>query len=207
MAEFFRSRPPAQPARQTFPVCRSGGKWTLNVAVIALSDRVTCAATHYSGRTRPCMEQFGKKCESCEAGWEPRWVGYFAAWHIQRKQKVVVELTATAADLLAAHAEKVGSIRGQLIRLSRLGDRKNGPLEISWQHSNTPADQLPASFDVEDVLRRLWRINQALKTGEQSPKTIAGTITPEDPRISGDFRADEFRHKNNGHSRSAKSEQ
>ncbi len=137
------------------------------------------------------MQPFGKKCESCEAGWEPRWIGYIAAWHIQRKQKVLLELTAGAADLLAAHAEKIGSIRGQRIKLSRLGDRHNGPLQITWEHSNIPDDQIPEPFDVEDSLHRLWQINQQLRKNEP-------TAEKTDPRIAGDFAADEFRHKSNG---------
>lgn len=208
MAEFFRARPPAQPVRQAIPVCRSTTKkWGLTVDVIALSDRVTCAPTHHRGRTQPCMIPFGKTCESCEAGWEPRWVGYIAAWHIRTKQKVLLEITAGAADLLSAHAEKIGSIRGELITLSRSGDRAKGPLQIRWQHSNTAEEQLPQTFDVEEVLMRLWRVNQAIAQPQTKPAPIPPTIDPADPRVAGDYAADEFRHAKNGRQQPAATRQ
>jgi hypothetical protein len=168
MAEFFTSRPPAQKVRQSFPIIRSSKKHGLKHKILCLSDRLTCCPTHHAGRTVPCTTPWGRQCPSCEKGWEPRWVAYFAGW--DGAKRVLFELTATAAELVAAEAERLGSLRGYLIEVDRIGNRPNGQLMVTWKHANLAPDQIPQCFNVEEQLYRTWRINEHIK------KCAAATI-------------------------------
>ena len=189
--EFFRARPPAQETRPSYPVARSSPKrWGLSFRVLCLSHGVTCAPTHHAGRTIPCLEPFAKRCPQCDAGWAPRWLGYFAAWHPQRHCKCLVELTAAAAEKFAKVAEQHGSLRGWHIKLSRLGDRPNGPLIVDGAPSGLDPEQIPTGFDVQEALLRLWKVKEHLAAADRR-------ISPDDPRIAGDLAADAFKH--NGH--------
>lgn len=183
MNDFFTARPPDQPLRQTYPVMRSGKKWGLTIHTIMLSDRVVCAPTHYRGRTRPCLKKRTGVCQSCDEGWSPRWVGYIAAWHIQRRLVGILELTAHAAQLLAAEAESRGSLRGFGVTVSRLNDRHNGPLLVQWKPIDHEGRQPPPSFDVSGALMRMWGMNDAQITNRivpavENPSSIRDYVNP-----------------------------
>jgi hypothetical protein len=199
-SNFFTSRPPSQDQRQTFPVARSSPKkWGLTLRVLMLSDRVTCAPTHHKGRTIPCLEPWARKCEACDQGWKPRWLGYIAAFHPIRHIKCLLELTATAAETLGAAAEQKGSLRGHWITVSRVGDRPNGPLMVQWAPSDFTDEQVPESFSVQQALLRLWNVHQHVANADPLGRQLAAeTVTAEDPRIAGDLAADAFKHRHNG---------
>jgi len=190
MDDFFRARPPARRLRQTFPILRSSKtkNCTLSFKVLAIGDRVHCAPIHYQGRSTPCMQPFDLPCKSCDAGYEPRWVGYFAGY-TSKHSRCLVELTADAAELLAAEAERRGSIRGLAIIVSRVGDRANGPMKIDWRPADIPSEQIPESFAVTEPLAQMWRIKQHLLEAE----AYRLKQLPMDPRISGDLYADTFK--------------
>jgi hypothetical protein len=190
MADFFVSRPPAQKVRQSFPIVRSSAKHKLKHSVLCLSDRLTCCPTHHAGRTVPCTTPWGRQCPSCEKGHDPRWVAYFAAW--DGAKKILFELTANAAEILAAEAERLGSIRGYLINVDRMGNRPNGQLLVTWRHANLTADQIPECFNVEECLWRTWRINEHIK------KCAQATIPMKDIIEQGIADEDVFQHRLNG---------
>lgn len=189
MDEFFRTRPPAQKVRQSFPIVRSSKRHGFKHKILVLSDRLVCCPTHHAGRTVPCTEAWGRQCPSCDKGWDPRWVAYFAAW--DGTKKILFELTANAAEIVAAEAERVGSLRGYLMHVSRIGDRANGQLLVTWERSNLTDEQIPTPFDVREQLYRTWRIQEHLKKCGHATIPITG----DEPQIRGDLAADSWKQQ------------
>jgi hypothetical protein len=95
----------------------------------------------------------------------------------------MLELTHMAALKLSERADVLGSLRGYNVQVSRAGDKPNGELLMRCAPADIDEEQIPSSFDVKEQLRRMWGL-------DDKPRVII--TSPEDPRIHGDFAADEF---------------
>ena len=194
MSKFFTNRPPDKKHTQNFPVIRSGKKWGQSFSGLCLSDRVFCAPTHFKGRSIGCLKNVTGECESCDAGWSPRWFGYIGIIHAKTKTRGMLELTERAANEAADFAEKVGSLRGYIIKVSRLNDRPNGALQIQFEQSTLSLHEVPQGFCVTEALARMWKIELSLITEKMGQEPTIEEMRRRGQLDEGDFP----RHNRNG---------
>lgn len=123
-----------------------------------LSESLTGAFTHYWwGRTRICDKT---NCEPCNAGRRPRWYGYVCCHRLENCTTMLVELTPTCFDVLAAWHVNRGTLRGAQLRLRRATPKLNAPLIAELTLGSIRPDLLPKSVDVYSILCALWEIDQ-----------------------------------------------
>jgi hypothetical protein len=134
---------------------------------LCLSSNLTVCDTHYwHGRTCPCERQTTPEgftlddsmCEPCAAkqGYRPH--VYLACWDSQLRQRYLLELTAFAAQPLAAYLTANGTLRGCAIVAIREKGTPNGKVTVTTNAVDLTHLALPNEPSVPAALRVLWRV-------------------------------------------------
>jgi len=150
----FHTRPPLESSRSAFRLLRTPAKGKLYLLIT--SDNLLGCFTHfYAGRTVPCT---GDKCEACQAGASARWHGYVAAIEQKTNEPIVFELTAAAAESLAAYRAKHGTLRGCDILATRVSPRPNARVRLQMRPHDLSRTDLPEPLNLRAALCHIWGI-------------------------------------------------
>ena len=126
---------------------------------IILADDLLGTFTHYAkGRTMPCPQ---KECEHCNEGKPYRWHAYVPVLCLPGKEKVLLEITALAAEQLKEYRSRFCSLRGLEILVLRPSKRPNGRITIQAKASGIPESELPKPPIVERILLHIWGLDDA----------------------------------------------
>jgi len=122
-----------------------------------LSDELLTVMTHWhDGRTVPCVgPDAGCVCGSLSVSHNR--LAYLAAWDDVATRLCIVEVTANAVRESAAYFNLAfESLRGKYLKLFRRGEKWNSPILIDLAIWQEPSCELPAMFDLREVLARIW---------------------------------------------------
>lgn len=150
----YQTRPPKDHRGQSLPLIRTPAAPPIHL--IVTSHNLIGLATHYfKGRTTPCTDE---ACPACNEGYAWRWHGYVSAITSGAHEHVLFEMTAQAAEPLAAYADRYGTLRGCIIAASRLHKRRNGRVILSTKPGDLTKITLPTAPDVCKVLSIIWNL-------------------------------------------------
>lgn len=151
MAEWSHTPPPANAAGGV-RLIRTPAAGTLRGVI--LSDQLIGTRTHYNGiRTLPCP---GLDCEQCTKGVLWRWHGYIGVWLPKERERIVLELTASASQRLADHLATFGPLRGFDLAVSRPRGKANSRIVVTLGTTRQPTQLLPPDPDVVAVMDYVW---------------------------------------------------
>lgn len=145
-------RPPTTDAQAGIRLvrCPPTGK----LVAIILSRDLIGTRTHYDGtRTKPCE---GESCPLCSKGYPWRWHGYLALWLPLARERVLLELTASASERIADAVAAQGHLRGLDITITRPRQKPNSRVVVqvgSLRHSDA---DLPDEPDTPRILTYIW---------------------------------------------------
>jgi hypothetical protein len=138
---------------------------------IILATRLTGCRTHFfKGHTTPCEEG---KCEACDAGLYWRWHAYIPCICAPGGEKIILELTAQAAEQLSPALAEYRTLRGIEFIAERPARRPNGRIRITCAPGLRPENSLPACPDVATTMLHIWGLDDA--TVAKSPGKLAST--------------------------------
>lgn len=151
--------PPPEQLRAAYRIMRTptGGE----LQMLALSTQIHGHDCHYyQGRTRP---HTAPTCEPCELGTPYRWQGYLAVMLTRTRDLALFEFTAASAAPLVEYFETNKTLRGVLIRASRVNQRPNGRVILSVTRGDLGLYSAPPAPDVEEILARIWQVPRLLE--------------------------------------------
>jgi hypothetical protein len=157
----WRDRPPAPTEFAGIRIGRvQKGK---DYEAIITSEAMVGHNTHwYKRRTIPCT---APDCAACCEATPARWHGYLSVWSTRTRIHNVLELTALAAASVAEYADRHGSLRGALLRASRIGNRDNSPVSVTITPHDCDLRTVPRQVDLRRFLETLW----SAKTNHDEP--------------------------------------
>jgi hypothetical protein len=121
---------------------------------ICINPTIQGVDVHYvEGRTHPCTAHKGR-CPWCADGSRLRWYGYMPCLLPEKGRVGLIELThraVTDAGCLAG----VKSLRGQGIKVERLGQGKRARCSLSFENYR-PSGKLPEPIDTSAALDVIW---------------------------------------------------
>lgn len=144
--------------------------------IILSGDVVGCFTHHWGGRTSPCLPD---TCPACDHGARRDWKGYLCCLRPSNRQVVMVEITpATMANFRDAF-NRLRTLRGCTLNLTRKGDVKQGKMHAHIVQPKGDQSHLPDPVSQRKFLSRLWRLDfktpQEITTDEmlEREKTIS----------------------------------
>lgn len=146
--------------------------------------------THYVPPTLPCSRR--PECVYCKGGLGSRFSGYIPCVQRLDREQYVLGLTYGACKQLLGHLAERGTLRGIEVVLSRKHPAPNAPVVVKVQRT-VIVSQLPAPFDVQDSLSRMWGVNREFLA--RGCRRLSDVFTKPD-RI-GEARVREFMHSYN----------
>lgn len=172
----WSTTPPANGHNHGYRLIRSPAARPLHVLII--SPELIGTFTHYvKGRTTPCA---GDDCPTCGEGLPYRWHGYIACVVAGHAEKVVLELTAMAAEQLLPHRKEFGTLRGCAAMIERPSRRPNGRIRITCQPGKKADAALPQPPDLKAVLLHIWGRDDA-PLEDNGHRKGHPFVTPADP--------------------------
>jgi hypothetical protein len=124
---------------------------------IVLSENLLGTRTHFTrSRTIPCQ---GEGCEHCAEGLPWRWHGYLAMILDPGKEKVIIELTAQAAEQLKPTISGFGSLRCVEILCERPSKRPNGRVRILARRNGIAPNSLPEAPEIQKIMLHIWGLD------------------------------------------------
>jgi len=156
----WSTTPPLQSAEFSYrliraPACRP-------IALTLISSKPQGTYTHYTkGRTLPCD---GDGCSACKEGHPYRWHAYLAARVDGTREKVILELTAQAAEQLLPALNEFKTLRAVAILLERPARRPNGRIRITIAPGRRPENDLPPEPDIQRMMLHIWGLDDTSLT-------------------------------------------
>lgn len=98
-------------------------------------------------------------CQHCLSFQPMRWAGFVHCCNTKHEQSCFVELTALARDNLLEALPDGEKLRGAKFLVNRERKTAKSPLVFEYLGRGDAAKVLPLPADPEQLLRRLWRIN------------------------------------------------
>jgi len=176
----WTNRPPAAARSSALEIIRTPAGRPLTATII--SADITGTATHFAqNRTLPCSRP--DPCEHCDKGLAWRWHGYLAVLLDGKPRPVILELTAQAAENVAAAREQYGTLRSARIRLTRAGKRPNGRVQVALAPPDPENRHVPPEPDIRVALCHIWNYDpQRAKPAPRAPNKAAQIhVSPEPP--------------------------
>lgn len=129
------------------------------VEILVVSQEITWALTHHvDGRDMPCVESFGELCPVRSGGVHtPRRTGWLVGFRPGHRSLSLVAVTEGAWANCPELARLDGQLRGKILSLVRLGDRRESPVRVKVVR--TDDRPLPEPPDVAMLLCKLWRLD------------------------------------------------
>ena len=148
----FRSTPMKTSKTRKYDILRVPGGGA--GGIILLGETFLWHTLHYwRRRSTPC---FGDPCEACDHNCPIRERGYIAVTPRNKVDVMVLEVTDQCEEAITAAAERLQSLRGQVVGLGRLDKASNGKLRIEFGGQSIDSSLLPESPDVAEIMRRIW---------------------------------------------------
>ncbi len=166
----FSARPNAGDTKRSYPIVRCDSEQKYRVAGFILDPQIYGVNVHYVGKSVPCSAP-REACTWCDAGRPLRWVGYAAACDLDRHKLFLMEFTPGVMPVFEAYQRQNPSLRGAFVNLTRRKPRSNSRLEATIQPAGrylAPGD-LPAAFDVEEVLERIYGLTAPTEPEKVNP--------------------------------------
>jgi hypothetical protein len=132
---------------------QDGGK---KLSLVCNSSRLYCIPTHWIGSKQVPHRKLHCECELKPM--ERRYYGFFAGILQATGEQVICECTAGAAKTIVTYQKANGDIRGHLITLTRLGDKKTAKQHAAVLPPKGMRVQLPEEIDVRGFLLRMWKV-------------------------------------------------
>lgn len=157
---FWQDSPAEADDNAIFRLLRTPSKGSM--VIRCLDDRWIGARTHYwAGSTKPCVRQ---ACLACEEGCPSRWHGWFYAQELRTAEVFIFEFTAGACRLFERHLVHAKSLRGQHVKIFRVGERENGRVVVQFGSRDHDITQLPRPTKLLDSLLKIWGMRSAHTT-------------------------------------------
>jgi len=148
----FRSTPTKKVRARKYDLLRVPGMGAGNL--VLLGHQFAWHELHYwRRRTTP---HFATNCEACEHNTPIRERGYIAITPRAKVDVMILEVTDQCDEEIELQSSALHSLRGQIVGLTRMENASNGKLRIHFSGKTIDPSLLPASPDVEEVLRRIW---------------------------------------------------
>lgn len=153
----FRSSPSVRSKARKYDILRTPGGGIGNL--VLLGEGFGWQELHYwRKKSVPHNEAY---CEPCEFNCDLRERGYIAATPNGKVDVQILEVTDQCAAAIAEATERFHSLRGLIVGLERKEKKSNGKLRIVFSGKQIHSDFLPASPDVEEVMRRIWGLGRS----------------------------------------------
>lgn len=110
----------------------------------------------YGGRSHECTQDKAR-CRGCMKEWPTKWLGYLDCHSYDQRARVFLELTLTAANLLADLAPADANLRGLVINVSKTKGGAKGRYRIEVKDGRKKSSELPEERDPLPTLQFLWR--------------------------------------------------
>ena len=161
----WSNSPPPEASDYGYRLVRTPAYRTLRG--ICLAHDIVGTRTHfYKSRTKPCL---GLDCPECQEGLPWRWHGYLPLLILPSKERVILEITAQAAEQLTALASGYRTLRGLEVTAARPSQKPNGRVVLQARPNGTPPDHLPLEPDVKTILLHIWGLDdQPLRDNGQA---------------------------------------
>lgn len=134
------------------------GAWRqFPLKLVVLGNRLVEKWMHYDiilGRNMPCVEDV--PCEYCLRHQRRVYKAYLAAYRRDTNEVCVAELTEHALSEFEKKEGLPSDWRGWMFTLKREKRHANAPVFVFDISKHPKPANLPASFDVEEQLHRLW---------------------------------------------------
>lgn len=169
-----RPRPRVDATKVSYPIVRCNRRERFSVRCIVLSKDVFGVEVHFAGRSHVCTSHLGT-CKHCEDGKPTRWVGYVAAISVDLNSRFLVELTPGVMPDLDRHLKQWKSLRGCWLGLTRPTQRDTGRLVVTVgpPFAGCTPEQLPAPFDLEQVLEKIYGVPKTAADQAETLKAMA----------------------------------
>lgn len=151
-------------------------------AFVVMSQRVFGYMTHFRyERVLPCTISIGE-CESCAAGWKPRWRGFVPCQERERGGRYLVPVTEGAWKQAELLRERDGRLRGSVWLVRRITWAPQSQVEWSFHHDQR-AFIRAEPIDTIAVLSRIWRIDlKALASMREFNGDLRPLLQPYGPK-------------------------
>lgn len=134
------------------------GAWrTYPLKIIILTHVLVEKWMHYDcilGRNMPCVEDVA--CEYCLRHQRRVYKAFLGAFRIDTNEVCVAELTEHAVASFEEKQPLPTDWRGFMFTLKRQKKHANAPVFVLDIRKHSKPSNLPAAFDVEEQLHRLW---------------------------------------------------
>lgn len=110
----------------------------------------------YGNRSHKCTRD-EKKCNGCDRNWPTKWLGYLDAHNIHTEERVFLELTKTACDLLDKQVPPGENLRGVQVRICKTKGGPKGRYKVEVLSRRVDDPTLPQEKDPLTTLEFLWR--------------------------------------------------
>jgi len=150
--------PPATSSDFSFRLVRVPAFKTLR-AIILCTHLTGCRTHFFKGHTIPCEE---KGCEACDQGLYYRWHAYVPAVCQPGGEKIILELTAQAAEQLQPSLDEYRTLRGIEIVAERPAKRPNGRIRITCAPGLRPETSLPHCPNVILTMQHIWGLDDTM---------------------------------------------
>lgn len=107
------------------------------------------------GRTVPCEE---KNCPYCAANVRRDWKLYISVWLPASDQVAVAEMPYSALKYFQEQYIRAQTCYGFHGRIVRVGGKKQGPVEVTFQQKYAGINPLPEGPDPIEYMATVWRI-------------------------------------------------
>lgn len=148
------SEPSGRDSRSPWRIRRAGAIKPLKLVVLS-ADYFGIRAHFYGNRTVP---HYRLECPACKAGNDSRWKGYTLAWDCDERERVLWEFTPGVQPDIAKLREKLGTIRGCQLRVTRAAQRNNARLQVEFKGVAPQMDQFPEEQPIIPILFHIWGI-------------------------------------------------
>lgn len=159
----FNTKPPRDDGPKPRALWRAKAGKTLGAVI--LSKETTGVGTHFhQGRTVLCED---KGCELCTLYGPSRWYGFWACYHGRGKPLTIFQFTLGVWDTVHEWQQNHLSLRGTEFAVTRANQRHNSRLLLQMKGVVPDVSDLPKTFNVEETLRKIWKI--APKKEQEKP--------------------------------------
>jgi len=147
----FTNSPPTD---HTLPLPIVRAKPNEPLEAIVCNREFVGVETHYIGG-RTILHSNEEGCIGCRDNMTPRWQGYVIVQSTRAKRFAVLQFTPIVGHTLSRAAGGANGLLGVMIRIRRLGNRINSPLECEITGYESEANEFPV-YRLESIVRKLF---------------------------------------------------
>lgn len=144
--------PSAEERTPNVPIIRTPAKGAL-VGFCTSYHLIGCNLHWWKNRSLPCE---GKNCPACAGKTPWRWKGYIGLWQPEIVTHSILEFPAGCCDPITNFCEHDETIRGAIVKLTRVPQKQNGRVVLQIKRPKEPQMPFPDALDITVNLGRIW---------------------------------------------------